>query len=513
MFSKQDLQQFKEKGIELSQIESQIDNFKKGFPFVDIISPATPGKGIKQFDNDEIASLIKLYNEKIKNRRVVKFVPASGAASRMFKHLFEFRENYKGTAQDIAELESDKGFNSVYNFLNHLQDFAFYNDLKNVMLNNGLDIEKCFSEKDYNCIIDYLLFEKGLNYSEKPKALLKFHKYADHNRMAIEEHLVEGANYSRDADSNVYIHFTVSPEHQESFIENINLVKPIYEEKLGVKYNIIYSVQKPSTDTIAVDMNNNPFRNNDGSILFRPGGHGALIENLNEIDADIIFVKNIDNIVPDGLRDETYKYKKLIGGYLLKLQQQIFYYLEILGSGNISNEELEEIIEFCENVLYVKCDFDGMERIEKLDFLYNILNRPLRVCGMVKNEGEPGGGPFIVKDQNGNTSLQIVESSQIDSNNPEQMAFVSQATHFNPVDLVCAVKDIDGKKYNLMDFVDPSTGFISKKSKDGKDLKAQELPGLWNGAMAFWNTIFVDVPIITFNPVKTVNDLLREEHC
>ncbi|MBC8147116.1 MAG: DUF4301 family protein [Bacteroidetes bacterium] len=513
MFSEQDLRQFKDKGIELSKIETQIDNFKKGFPFVNIIAPATPDKGIKQFDNDEIASLAKLYDEKIQNRRVVKFVPASGAASRMFKHLFEFRETYNGTSEDIAKLEIDKGFNSVYNFLTQIKDFAFYEDLKKVILNNGLDIEKCLTEKDYNCIIDYLLFEKGLNYSEKPKALLKFHKYPDNHRMAIEEHLVEGAIYSRDADSNVFIHFTVSPEHQESFIEKINSVKSKYEEKFRVKYLISYSVQKPSTDTIAVDIENNPFRNNDGSILFRPGGHGALIENLNEIDSDIIFVKNIDNIVPDGLRDETYKYKKLIGGYLLKLQQQIFYYLEILGSGNLSEEEMNEIIDFTENVLFVRCNFKGIERIEKLDFLYIILNRPLRVCGMVKNEGEPGGGPFIVKDQSGNTSLQIVESSQIDSDNPEQNSLVSQATHFNPVDLVCAVKNIDGKKYNLLDFVDPSTGFISVKSKDGKDLKAQELPGLWNGAMAFWNTVFVDVPIITFNPVKIINDLLREEHC
>jgi hypothetical protein len=329
----------------------------------------------------------------------------------------------------------------------------------------------------------------------------------------MEEHLVEAAEYSNNGKV-AKLHFTVSQEHLDIFKKIVNYVVPKYEKQFGIKYDISFSVQKPSTDTIAVDMNNEPFRDKNGKLVFRPGGHGALIQNLNDLHKEIIFIKNIDNVVPDRFKATTYKYKKVLGGYLFRLQQQQFEYLELLDDGDVTNEELDEITAFAKDKLMIDIPdfFSTYNEIEKVDFLYGKLNRPMRVCGMVKNEGEPGGGPYFTRNSSDEISLQIVESSQIDHKNEKQEAMFRSSTHFNPVDLVCATQDFKGNSFNLPDYVDPETGFISLKSKDGKDLKAMELPGLWNGAMADWITIFVEVPILTFNPVKTVNDLLRETH-
>jgi hypothetical protein len=343
---------------------------------------------------------------------------------------------------------------------------------------------------------------------------LRFHAYSNENRFAIEEHLVEATNYCTNEDRVAKVHFTISPEHRNKFDEVISEIVPKFEARFNIRYDIRFSEQKPSTDTIAVDMENKPFRNNDGTLLFRPGGHGALIENLNDLDEDIIFVKNIDNIVPDRLRDETYRYKKAIGGLLMQLQEKSFDYLDLLDGGNLEADELEEMREFASHSLMIDIPdaYDGYSEMEKIDFLFTKLNRPMRVCGMVKNEGEPGGGPFWVKNTEGEISLQIVESSQMNLKEPGQVEIVSKATHFNPVDLVCSKYNFEGIKFDLNEYIDPATGFISIKSKDGRDLKALELPGLWNGAMADWITIFVETPLITFNPVKTVNDLLRPQH-
>ncbi len=514
MFTDKDLKQLKEKGIEISTVEKQLENFKKGFPYVRLAAPATVGNGIIAFNNEEVDQWENYYKEHFDEHEILKFVPASGAASRMFKHLHEFRQNYKGTPEDIEAYEADKSFNSVYNFFTNIRKFAFYNDLKTVLANDGYDIEKLLEEKDFNVILDYFLTEKGLGYSKLPKGLLLFHNYPDEPRTALEEHLVEAARYAVNKEGTATVHFTVSPEHQEKFQAKVDDKKGKYEKIYDVKLEVTYSQQKPSTDTIAVDMNNEPFRNDDGTILFRPGGHGALIENLNDLEGDIIFIKNIDNVVPDRLKDTTVQYKKVIGGLLLNLQDQTFEYLDELDDGNVSDEKLKEIETFAKERLniFIPDAYEGYEKMEKIDFLFNKLNRPMRVCGMVKNEGEPGGGPFWVKDENDELSLQIIESSQIDFSKPDQKEIVSKATHFNPVDLVCGVRDFNGEPFDLREFVDPKTGFISQKSKDGRDLKAQELPGLWNGAMADWNTVFVEVPLITFNPVKTVNDLLREQH-
>jgi len=515
MLTQQDLKQIQSKGIDLETFEEQIENFKRGFPFIDLVAPATLEDGIKSFTETEIKALEKTYNYEAPDRSVLKFVPASGAASRMFKHLFTFREQLKGTTDDKKLLESDKGFNSVYHFFTHLKNFAFYPELVAALEKDEYNIETELANDNYGLILDYLLFEKGLNYSNLPKALLRFHRYEDgQSRQPFEEHMVEAANYCKDSDDRAAVHFTISPEHADKFISDINQVKDKYEKLFDLTYELTFSVQKTSTDTIAVDMNNKPFRDEANLFVFRPGGHGALIENLNDRQGDIIFIKNIDNVIPDRLKEETFRYKKAIGGYLIKMQDKIFQYLELLETGKAFDNDLAEIERFCIQSLSIKfpTEYEGLNRLEKGEYLFTKLNRPIRICGMVKNDGEPGGGPFWVQNSDGEVSLQIVESSQIDFNNTEQKAIFSQSTHFNPVDLVCGVRNYNNECFDLHDFIDPSTGFISLKSMFGKPLKAQELPGLWNGAMAEWITVFVEVPLITFNPVKTINDLLRDEH-
>jgi hypothetical protein len=512
MFTKEDIAQFEKKGIDKQSVEKQIAYFKKGFPYADLVCAATPDNGLVVLKEEYIKAYALNYDEMSASLELVKMVPASGAASRMFSLLFKFLEEY--SVNDYERFRANAEFKAVFSLIDNIGKFAFFDDLKLAMENNGYNLELSIKNRDYYNLIDNILNEKGLNYGNLPKGLIRFHKYNGENRTAFEEHLAEGALYCKNEKAEVRVHFTISPEHVTKFMQLIDEVVGPFEEKFAVKYDITWSIQKPSTDTIAVGPDNLPFRNSDGEILFRPAGHGALIENLNDIDADIVFVKNIDNIVPDRLKDATVLYKKVIGGMLLEYREQAFQYLEMLDDGNVDDDELKQIVSFCENKLMCSFnkDFEGYDNFEKIDFLFNFLNRPMRICGMVKNEGEPGGGPFWVKGKDGKISLQIVESSQINFQNESQNKIFSHATHFNPVDLVCSIKDFKGRKFDLKEFVDHTTGFISNKTKDGKQLKALELPGLWNGAMADWITVFVDVPLITFNPVKTVNDLLREEH-
>jgi hypothetical protein len=513
MFNKKDIKQIKDKGIGINDIENQLKCFKSGFPFIELKAPAKiENNGIVKFEENEIEKLVSLFDHTQSERDVLKFVPASGAASRMFKSLFSFYENFDGTQEAILNFSKDKNQKSVHEFFNSLKKFAFYEDLKNALLNDNIDIEKSLNVNNFNIIIDYLLFDKGLSYATLPKGLLKFHKYDDGARTAFEEHFVEAANYCRNKQNVSNLHFTISPEYIEKFNILIETVLGNFEELLKVKFDIKYSIQKPSTDTIAVELNNEPFRENDGSLLFRPGGHGALIENLNDLQGDIIFIKNIDNVVPDHLKSKTYLYKKVLAGYLIELQQRVHFYLKLLKSEKINDDIIMEIVEYADEKLKIPKDYiSNFDKDETKNYLISKLNRPIRICGMVKNEGEPGGGPFWVNN-NGQLSLQIVESSQVDFKNSEQKEIFNESTHFNPVDLVCAVKDSEGRNFNLLNYTDPNTGFISVKSKDERELKALELPGLWNGAMADWIAVFVEVPIITFNPVKTINDLLRKEH-
>ncbi len=508
MFTKNDLQFIAQKGIDKSIVLSQIEQFKKGFPFANLIAAATIGNGIIKFNKANVDTLLAYFDNYSESFDFIKFVPASGAASRMFKDLYE----YMDSLVDGINIGIDD-FPQAKKFFDNIQKFAFYPILSESIQNDGLSIDNLLQEKQYGLILEYLLTEKGLNYAKLPKALLLFHCYDDGNRLALEEHLIEGVYYSKNADDKVRIHFTVSKEHKSLFKQKLQILIPKYEKKYGITFEISYSEQKPSTDTIAVTQNNEPFRENDDSLLFRPGGHGALIENLNDLNAEIVFVKNIDNVVPNSLREPTYKYKKIIGAHLMQLQKKVFEYLQMLDEASFSEEDIQEIIRFVKKDLMIVLgsEFETLNSMEQLDYLFTKMNRPIRVCGMVKNVGEPGGGPFWVKSEIGE-SLQIVEGSQIDMHNEEQKQILDSATHFNPVDLVCSLKDFKGNAFDLTQFVDLQTGFISEKSKNGRSLKALELPGLWNGAMADWITIFVEVPIETFNPVKTVNDLLRPQH-
>ncbi|RLD50352.1 MAG: DUF4301 domain-containing protein [Bacteroidetes bacterium] len=514
MFTEVQLSQISDHGAILHDIEKQIESFRKGFAFAKLIKPAIVGDGISRFDRVEANNLASFYDQNKKGGKLIKFVPASGAASRMFKELFSFLETYT-VSQDISEFKADRGFNSIYNFIERITEFAFYPELVELLEKNGVSIEGSLRKKEYHIIIGYLLLGHGLNYGQLPKGLLKFHKYAGVNRTPAEEHLVEAALYAKSGTGNAEVHFTISTEHAELFNKHINEVIGKYKEMYKLDYEIGFSEQKKSTDTIAVDMNNDPFLDKAGNLVFRPGGHGALIENLNDLDGDIVFIKNIDNVVPDLLKPETTLYKKALAGLLLQKQGKVFGYLDDLEGDTLNEIEINEITDFAKMELNVAIpsSFYDLNIKDKKEYLAQYLNRPIRVCGMVKNEGEPGGGPFWVKNAKGDISLQIIESSQIDPGDPAQKAIAQNATHFNPVDLICGITDHKGRKFDLLKFVDPETGFISIKSKDGRDLKAQELPGLWNGAMANWITIFVEVPVITFNPVKTVNDLLRETHC
>ena len=483
MLSDQQMQQIQARGVAVETFETQLENFKKGFPYLAIEAAATPAKGIKVLSEDEQAKYISVAENYGGN--VCKFVPASGAATRMFKDLFE-------AADKLAAGEKLAEGSPAAKFVENISLFPFF---------------------DAQNILKLTLYPKAWNYGAMPKGLIQFHKYENENRTPFEEHLVEGALYAKDANGDVRMVVTVSVEHQQGFEELYAQVKEKYEKRFNCKYHVTFTNQQPSTDIVAVDMDNNPFTKDDGSLLFRPGGHGALLANLNEIDADVLVIKNIDNVVKESLLDETIRWKKILVGKATELQAKVFAYLQKMDDlqDNIPAELAAEIRGFLADEFCVAVPEMPAEELVKV--LRKKLDRPVRVCGMVKNEGEPGGGPYVILGEDGTTSLQILEAAQIDKNNPQAFSAMQGATHFNPVDLVCAVKNYKGEKYDLLKHTDPQTGFISEKSFQGRPLKAQELPGLWNGAMSDWNTQFVETPLITFNPVKTVLDLLREQHC
>ncbi|MDR2470072.1 MAG: DUF4301 family protein [Tannerella sp.] len=502
----EDRQLLSEKGISEEQLAEQLACFRRGFPFMEIVAPASLQKGIMRLTDEECDMYIKVWDtyRAGKNRSILKFVPASGAASRMFKDLYAFLAAEYDTPQTAFEKE----------FFTRITHFAFCDTLnERCREKTENDLPSLLAAGRYREIAGILLEKDGLGYGTLPKGVLWFHRYADGPRTALGEHLAEGAMYASNAAGEVTIHLTVSPEHQPFFKQLVKARTPYYEQRYGVKYTVSWTVQSPSTDTVAVETDNTPFRNADGTLLFRPGGHGALLENLNRTDADVVFIKNIDNVVPDHLKSTTVAWKKALAGILVDVQSRIFAFLRRIEAGDYTHEEIAAMIHFLQTVLCVKDpEMKFYEDAELILYIRRKLRRPLRVCGMVRNVGEPGGGPFLAVGSDGAVSLQIVESSQIDMSDPQKKALFEQSGHFNPVDLVCALKDPEGRKYHLPDFVDRNTGFISRKSKDGRELKALELPGLWNGAMSNWNTVFVEVPLATFNPVKTVNDLLRPPH-
>ncbi|PKP17462.1 MAG: DUF4301 domain-containing protein [Bacteroidetes bacterium HGW-Bacteroidetes-21] len=504
MFREEDIQQMEKKGISLKEVEKQLSYFRQGFPFLQLDKPAIINDGVVKPDENAIQEAITLYEKSMSQFHVCKFVPASGAASRMFKDLYAFAEEDPG----LGSATLFKQYPSVQDFADRIKDFAFYNDLKSACQKKQTNIDNVKDVKYLQQIIQLLLGKDGLDYGFLPKGLLAFHRYTEEVRTSFEEHLAEGALYAKNQDGTVYIHFTVTPDHLPLFQALFEKVGANYEKKYNVTYKIEYSIQAPSTDTIAVDEQNEPFREKDGRLVFRPAGHGALLHNLDRINSPLIFIKNIDNIVPDSLKTETVKYKKLIAGILLQKVSSIHAFLKRIELQENEAQLIDEITHFYK----VEFHLDLKKEQQNITHLRKLLNRPVRICGMVKNLGEPGGGPYWALNAKLNSLLQIVESSQVNLRDAGQKQIFNSSTHFNPVDLVCFVNNFKGEKFNLVDFSDPETGFISVKSKDGRPLKAMELPGLWNGAMSDWNTLFVEVPLITFNPVKSVNDLLRKEH-
>lgn len=498
--SQGDLRQIEAQGLCVEKVAAQILIFQRGVVPVRLNRPCTPGDGIVVIPDADRERYLKAYTDALRRCTLAKFVPASGMASRMFAGWFRL-------------MEGDAAGKELSGVIKNLPKYPFHADLAKAVAKDDKKLKDLLAGHNHAEILSYILTAKGLNYGYLPKALVKFHAGRDESRMAIEEHLVEAALYARDANNYCRIHITVPEGCQREIESCLAAVAGKYESFYGVRYGINLSVQNPSTDTIAVDEENRPFRDDKGKLATRAGGHGALLDNLNAIDSDIIFIKNIDNVVPDRLKHITAYYKKLLAGYLIILQKGIFHHLEQLLIKNSGERECMEAVRFCrQNFPFLGApDFESLAINDKKGLLIDKLNRPLRVCGVVKNEGEPGGGPFWVED-NGGQSLQIIEGFQVDKNSDKQQAIWASATHFNPVDLVCGVKDYKGDKFDLRSFIDPDAVCISWKSEKGRAIKALELPGLWNGAMALWNTVFVEVPIETFNPVKTVDDLLREQH-
>ncbi len=502
---KLDLELLEEKGITPEKLEAQLEDLKNGFPFLKIEAPATPGHGLTVATPELEEHSVAIWEKYLHSgAKILKMVPASGAASRMFKDLFAFYN---------SDEKHPKG-EFLNTFFDNIEDFAFYGHLNFICMQLfGKSVNTLIEEKKYKDVLTALLTKEGLNYGALPKGLLQFHKIMGGSRTPFEEHLSEGALYATGKDGLANLHYTVSEDHLPLFQAKLEEVKGHMEHSKDVKFSVSFSVQKPSTDTIAAKKDGEPFRSKDGKLFFRPGGHGALIENLNDLDADVIFIKNIDNVVPDVQKDITVRWKKILGGVLVAAKQVADRYCKRLAEGVPTDEEMAEMLNFLRTKLCVTGDnADEMAPADRAAYLFRKLNRPMRVCGMVKNEGEPGGGPFLAYNPDGTVSPQILESTQIDPKNKEAVAMLKSSTHFNPVDLAVSTRDWKGNKFNLTEYVDPATAFISEKSVEGTEIKALELPGLWNGAMSDWNTILLEVPAATFNPVKTVNDLLRPAH-
>lgn len=513
IFSENDKVQIQGHGLTVEKINAQIARIKSGMVYSNLKEAATIGNGILKMDTQQESHYIELFENNRNNLSMVKFVPASGAATRMFKFLFQFLNDYNLNEESIKEYIERTGGKDIKVFFKGLEKLPCFEEVVHKIhkvIPNYNDLSY-----DERCVefVKTMLDEDRLNYGFYPKGVLPFHKYKTHISTAFEEHLHEAACYAS-ANNHAHLHFTISKSHQNKFHEELNHILEDIENQTGHTFDVSFSYQKIATDTVALTSNNEIYREKDGTILFRPSGHGALLKNLNELQQDIVFIKNIDNLVVQNQLEDTCKYKKMLAGILLEIQDQIFNYLELIEAGNFDGNDIDNITKFLSNTLHIDIaqDFENASLESKIFFLKKKLNRPIRVCGMVKNEGEPGGGPFWVIDQNGTVSLQIIEFAQIDISNPKQKEIVDNATHFNPTDLVCGIKNYKGEPFDLMQYVDHKAAFITDKTQAGTPIKALESPGLWNGSMAHWNSIFVEVPLKTFNPVKTINDLLKPAH-
>lgn len=512
-FTEQQIAQLERKNISKETVLKQIDRFKTGFPVVKLDRAATVNDGIKKFSDAERAVNIQNYEARIEQLELLKLVPASGAATRMFKFLHEFLRDFNPLEDSINSFINKHKAQHLFTFFIALEKFPFYDEVMESLKDKYKDWHAKTEREKKLLFVSQMLQEDGLNYAHRPKGLVPFHKYKDHCATAFEEHLFEASIYAA-VNNKATLHFTIAEDYKDEFKAEFDRIEQIVEQKTGTQFEIEFSHQHSSTDTIAVDHNNHPVITESGELFFRPSGHGALLMNLNEIDVDIIFIKNVDNVTVSSLEQEVGSYKKALAGFLLSLQETCFNYLNLIENQQVDQALQSQIENFLTQELatVLPMDYKKYAREYQLEYLFDRLNRPLRVCGMVKNEGEPGGGPFWVYNQKGELSIEIIESAQIDTSNKNQVAIAQTSTHFNPVDLVCAVRDFKGNKFNLLDFCDEQTGFITHKSRLGMEIKAQELPGLWNGGMAYWNSVFVEVPLLTFNPVKTVNDLLKPAH-
>lgn len=507
-----DLETLHKKGIDQKMLEIQLEFFKEGIKPIHLLRPATIDDGILSLSKDEAIKFASIYQKKKPLIDILKFVPASGAATRMFKSLFAFKENFDPQKQTFAQYIEKHNASDVQEFFDNLSLFAFYPTLQEHLSKSVTDFEQQSPDAQKHKIASLLLEEAPFAYANQPKGLLPFHKHSEKVVTAFEEHFREAVMYASQGEV-AHIHFTIAEQHTDAFLKELAQIRPVLEKRYKIQFDITFSCQKPSTDTIAVTEDNQYFRDENNQLLFRPAGHGALLKNLNEMHSDIIFIKNIDNVVVKNYTDETIFYKEVLAGKLEEVRSKIHKILRRIAKEDIRKKEVAKILDFLAEVNIQVPDYIyKFTKKHALDYIQQMLNKPIRVCGMVKNEGEPGGGPFWVQDPKGNVSLQIVESAQVDMKNPQQNQILKSATHFNPVDLVCCIKNYKGEIFNLEQYSDPNQGFISEKTYQGRKLKALELPGLWNGAMAHWLTIFVEVPLITFNPVKTINDLLKKTH-
>ena len=512
-FSEIDILQIEEKGLSTQEVERQIQIFERGNIKVDIQQAATLGNGIFAYSVEDQKKFIKTFEDKKEQLNLLKFVPASGAATRMFKAFHNFANEFDPEKASLRDYLDKKENKNLQLFFEKIEKLPFFEQAYKKAKDNHPDFSNKSNDEQQLILVQTMLYENGLGLSDLPKGLVPFHAYNDFTATAFEEHLYSAAKYLS-INGVTKLHFTVAEGDKEKFEDEFENIKERVEEATHTKFEISYSYQDPKTDTIAVDKENKPFRDENDRMFFRPGGHGALIENLNQQEADLIFIKNIDNVVVATNLPKVVEMKRMLGGKLITLQEQVFEYMQALDAGNNSETKLDEIAGFLEDELFVKItsSFAKFTGEEKTEYLCKKLDRPLRVCGMVKNEGEPGGGPFLVKNEDGEISLQIIEGAQIDKNNSEQLEILNNSTHFNPVDIACSLKNHKGESFDLNQYVDENMSFIADKTKDGKSLKALERPGLWNGGMAYWNTIFVEVPVETFNPVKTVADLLKPSH-
>ena len=504
-FNQDDVQAIKEQGLTVAQIMGQVEMFKRGFPPTRIATAAIVGNGILSLSEEEKRQLISCFDKAKHQKDIVKFVPASGAATRMFKAVHTFLNYYNPEQESVKTFAEKHKLRELEEFLSSVSEFAFINLMRKRIRENYPDYKFKTKGERYLIMARTLLLEEGLNFGSLPKGLIPFHKYNKYFTTAFEEQLYEGCFYASSNDA-VFAHFTFAPAHVDYFKSEFDTVKNRVEKKTKKKVHVSYSFQNSNTNTLAVDLDNLPFRDQDNQLVFRPAGHGALLDNLNDVDADIVFIKNIDNVIAEQYVEQIAMYKKVLAGKLVALQTKIFSYIKQLNEAEVSEDLIAEVKSFMWKELNIKDLSNGAMQ------LATQLNRPTRVCGMVKNTGSVGGGPFWVIDSEGVQSLQIVESAQLDLKDSSQRNVFNESTHFNPVDVVCGLRDYQGNKFDLSAFIDPNTGFISEKDHNGAPIRAMELPGLWNGSMANWNTVFIEVPLITFNPVKTVNDLLHKEH-